>query len=342
MVSIMDDSAGARPRCAGTWWPTAMAQRRAARPRTSPEGCSDESLRQDPSVTSPRTTGQPPADGTDVTIVVITRNRRADVLATLPRHEAPVVLVDNGSTDGTVEAVRDAHPEVSILALARNEGARARTLGAAHAGTPFVAFADDDSWWAPGDLARAVKIMQAHPRLALLNARILVDPQERLDTVCDVMAASPLGTAPDLPGPSLLGFVACAALVRTAAFEAVGGFDSVIRFPGEGEWPALDLAAAIWGLAYVDEVTVHHHPSPRRDSPDRRQAGIWRSRLLTALMRLPAADVARVTARAAWSGRCGRQGLLRALPEIPAALRHRRPIPPRVRADRRRLAGDAA
>lgn len=77
-----------------------------------------------------------------------------------------------------------------------NEGARARTLGAAHAGTPFVAFAEDDSWWAPGDLARAVKIMQAHPRLALLNARILVGPEERLDTVCDVMAASPLATAP--------------------------------------------------------------------------------------------------------------------------------------------------
>jgi GT2 family glycosyltransferase len=300
-----------------------------------------QSLRQDPSVTSSRTTGQPPADGTDVAIVVISRNRRADVLATLPRHEAPVVLVDNGSTDGTVEAVREAHPQVSVLAVGRNEGARARTLGAAHAGTPFVAFADDDSWWAPGDLARAVKIMQAHPRLALLNARILVGPQERLDTVCDVMAASPLGTAPDLPGPSLLGFVACATLVRTAAFQAVGGFDTIIRFPGEEERLALDLATTGWGLAYVDEITVHHHPSPRRDSPHRRQAGIWRSRLLTAVMRLPAAHVARVTVEAARSGRSGREGLLRAVPDAPAALRHRRPIPPRVRADLRRLAGDA-
>jgi hypothetical protein len=162
-----------------------------------------------------------------------------------------------------------------------------------------------------------------------------------LDTVCDVMAASPLGTAADLPGPSLLGFVACAALVRTAAFEAVGGFDSIIRFPGEEERLALDLAAAGWGLAYVDELTVHHHP--RRDGmpPHRRQAGVWRSRLLTALMRLPAADVAPVTARAARSGPCGWQGLLRAVPDAPVALQHRGPIPPRVLADRRRLAGDA-
>src|SRR4051812_6941439 len=207
-------------------------------------------------------------------------NRRDELLSTLSRHEAPVVLVDNGSTDGTVEAVRTAHPGATVIPLERNEGAAARTRGARHAGTEFVAFADDDSWWAPGDLARAVKIMRAHPRLALLNARILVGPDERLDPVCEEMAGSPLGTEPDLPGPSLLGFVACAALVRTEAFEAVGGFDPVVRFPGEEERVALDLVAAGWGIAYVDAVTVHHHPSPRRHSPAQRQGARLRRRPL--------------------------------------------------------------
>ncbi|TKJ28874.1 glycosyltransferase [Blastococcus sp. CCUG 61487] len=282
-----------------------------------------------------------PAAPGDVTVVVASRNRRADLLTSLPRHEAPVVLVDNGSTDGTVDAVRAAHPEVTVLPLERNVGAAARTLGAARAGTPFVAFADDDSWWAPGDLARAVEIMRAHPRLAVLNARILVGPEARLDPVCAEMARSPL-PADDLPGPALLGFVACAALVRREAFEEVGGFDAIVRFPGEEERLALDLATAGWRMAYVDEVTIHHHPSPRRDDPGRRQAGIWRSRLLTAAMRLPAADLAAVLAGAVRSGRAGRTGLLRALPDVPAALRHRRPIPPRVRADLRLLAGEAA
>jgi GT2 family glycosyltransferase len=221
----------------------------------------------------------------------------------------------------------------------RNAGARARTVGVARAGTPFVAFADDDSWWAPGDLARAVAILRAHPRLAVLNARILVGPDEKLDPACAEMADSPLGTAPDLPGPSLLGFVACGAVVRTEAFEAVGGFDPVVRFPGEEERVALDLATAGWGMAYVDEVTVHHHPSPRRDAPGRRQAGIWRSRLLTAVMRLPAGDVARLLLTALRSGRPGREGLVRALPDVPAALRRRRPISARLRADLDRLTG---
>ena len=273
-----------------------------------------------------------------VTVVVVSRNRRADLLATLPRHEAPVVLVDNASTDGTVEAVRAGHPEVTVLALDRNHGAHGRTLGVARAGTPFVAFADDDSWWAPGDLAQAVGILRAHPRLAVLNARILVGPEERLDPVCREMADSPLGTPPDLPGPSLLGFVACGAVVRTDAFQAVGGFDPVVRFPGEEERVALDLAAAGWGLAYVEAVTVHHHPSPQRHSPVRRQVAIWRSTVLTAVMRAHLSDLAGVLTGAVRAGRPGLEGLARAVPDLPAALLRRRPIPSELRADLRRLA----
>jgi GT2 family glycosyltransferase len=270
-------------------------------------------------------------------VVVVSHNRRDELLATLPRHEAPVVLVDNASTDGSAEAVRNAFPDVTVVALDHNIAAQGRTLGVARAGTPFVAFADDDSWWAPGDLARAVAIMREHPRLALLNARILVGTEERLDPICAEMARSPLPTAPDAAGPALLGFVACAALVRTEAFEAVGGFDPVVRFPGEEERVALDLAAAGWELAYVDEVTVHHHPSPVRQAPGRRQAAIWRSRLLTALMRLPAGDVARLLTEAARAGRPGIEGTLRGLPDVAAALRRRRRVPPRLRADLRTL-----
>src|SRR3954467_5625858 len=142
-------------------------------------------------------------------------NRRDELLSTLSRHEAPVVLVDNGSTDGTVEAVRTAHPRAAVIPLARKGGRAGRARGVEAAGTEFVAFADDDSWWAPGDLARAVEILPAHPRLAVLNARILVGPEEGLYPVCTEMADSPLGTPDDLPGPGLLGFVACAAMVRT-------------------------------------------------------------------------------------------------------------------------------
>ena len=264
----------------------------------------------------------------DVTVVVASRDRKEELLSSLPRHEAPVILLDNGSTDGTPASVRAALPSVQVVELGRNRGAAARTLGVGLATTPFVAFADDDSWWAPGALARAVEILRAHPRVAVVNARILVGPEERPDPVCALMENSPLGREPDLPGPSILGFVACAAIVRRAAFTEVGGFDDVVRFPGEEERVALDLEMQGWAMVYVDELVVHHHPSVHRHSPEARRAAVTRSAILTACMRRPWSSVGSEVVSALRAGAPGRAGVRGALPDLRAALQHRRCVPP--------------
>lgn len=272
-----------------------------------------------------------------VTLVVASRNRREDLLTSLPHHRAGVLYVDNASTDGSPEAVAAAFPDVEVVRLPANVGALARTVGVRAASTPFVAFADDDSWWAPGSLRRAADALAAHPRLALVCARILVGPQERPDPVSAEMAASPLPRDGTVPGVPVLGFVACAAMVRAHAFLAAGGFDPVVRFPGEEERPALDLAAAGWAMTYLDDVVVHHHPSPRRHAPQERQRALARAATLTALMRLPwpyaAAEVRRWAAR----GPAHRAGVLAGLRQAPAALRMRRPVPRGVLALRRML-----
>ncbi|MGX5359693.1 glycosyltransferase family 2 protein [Kocuria sp. KH4] len=263
-----------------------------------------------------------------VTVVVATRNRREELVEHLGRHEGPVVVVDNASTDGSVEAVRAAHPQVRVVPLPGNAGAVARTVGVRLARTPYVAFADDDSWWAPGALARAAAVFDAHPRLGLLAGSIAVGPEERPDPLNAVLAASPLGIPPGCPGPALLGFVGCGAIVRRSAFLEVGGFDDVVRFPGEEERVALDLFDAGWRLAYVPEIRAHHHPSPHRETSDRRRTELVRSRLLTALMRRPWRVVGRELRDALRAGRTGRRGALGALRRAPAALRARRRVSP--------------
>ena len=274
----------------------------------------------------------PDVEDPRVTVVVMSRNRREELLTSLGRHRAPVVLVDNGSTDGTVEAVRARHPHVEVLGLARNAGAHARTLGVRRARTPYVAFADDDSWWAPGALRAAADTLDAHPDVAVVAARILIGPQERLDPVCEVLAGSPLPRREGLPGPRLLGFVGCAAMVRADAFLAVGGFDEVVRFPGEEERVALDLTATGHALVYSADVVIHHHPSPVRHSPAARAAAITRSALLTAVLRLPWPRVLRAVGAAART-RSGRRGLAAAARDVAAALRARRVVPRHVLAD---------
>ncbi|MGW5666330.1 glycosyltransferase [Streptomyces sp. NPDC003758] len=198
---------------------------------------------------------------------MITRDRRDSVLRTLDRladlpERPPVVVVDNGSSDATVAAVRDHPLGVRVLAAGRNTGALGRNLAVRHSATPYVAFSDDDSWWAPGALDTAADVLDAHPRLGLLAARTLVGPDAAEDPLNSVLGHSPLPPDPDLPGRPVLGFLACAAVVRRRAFLEAGGYHRVLFFGGEETLLAYDLAARGWGVSYVPSVTAHHHPDP--------------------------------------------------------------------------------
>ena len=269
-----------------------------------------------------------------VTVVIATQDRRDNVLTTLDHLAAlperpPVVLVDNGSTDGTAEAVRRAHPEVVVLEPGVNLGAAGRTLGVRAARTELVAFADDDSWWAPGALVLAAAYFARSPRLGLLAARILVGPDGRLDPVCLEMAASPLPLQRDLPGPPVLGFIACGAVVRRSAYLSVGGFSPVVFFLGEETLLAQDLAAGGWGVAYVDDVVAHHHPGAvAGDRPGRARLQA-RNALVSSWLRRPLPVTLRHTASYARRSRSPvwRGALLDALRRLPAVVPERRVLP---------------
>ncbi|MFE0320756.1 glycosyltransferase family 2 protein, partial [Streptomyces albogriseolus] len=102
------------------------------------------------------------------TVVVITHNRRRELLRTLDRlaelPEGPEVIVtDNGSTDGTADAVARHHPEVRLLRPGRNLGAVGRNLAVREVTTPDVAFSDDDTRWAPRAHTGAADQLDPHP-----------------------------------------------------------------------------------------------------------------------------------------------------------------------------------
>ncbi len=289
-----------------------------------------------------------PSRSTDeprVTVVLATRNRRAELTRTLGKLEElrprpPVIVVDNASSDGTPAALRRSFPAVQLVELPGNRGAAARNTGVARARTPYVAFCDDDSWWAHDALPTAADTLDTHPVLGAVVARTLVGPDERPDPVNAAMATSPLPGGNGGPGPRVLGCLACSLVVRREAFLAAGGFSPLLFFVGEERLLAYDLTAAGWPLAYVADVTAHHHPSASRVGKEARAVLERRNAVLTAWMRRPlpvAVDATRKLAGDAARRPAARGALRAALVRMPAALRRRRLLPPELERDVRRL-----
>jgi GT2 family glycosyltransferase len=274
-----------------------------------------------------------------VSVVVITHQRRDEVLLALSRlvalpEQPHVVVVDNGSTDGTAAAVAERFPQVELVASPENLGAIGRNVGVARVHTPYVAFCDDDTWWDPGSLRTAADVFDAHPRLAVVTARILVEPGGREDPIVPELRDSPVRGADWLPGPALGSFLAGASVLRREAFTEVGGFCERLWLGGEEELMAGDLAAAGWELCYLPALTVHHQASKARDSHRRRRDGI-RNTLWTTWLRRPVRPALRRTVhllRTLPRDRVTAQGLWAAARGVPWVLRERQVLPPHAEA----------
>ncbi|HEX5463484.1 MAG TPA: glycosyltransferase [Burkholderiales bacterium] len=282
-----------------------------------------------------------------ISVVVLTHDRPDELMRTLEHlttlpEQPQIIVVDNASADAVASRVMARFAPVRLVRCADNVGAAARNTGAAWVATDYVAFCDDDCWWAPGALARAVAILDANPRIAVLSARVLVGENAREDATCTAMACSRLPSA-GLPGPALVGFMAGASVFRTAAFRQAGGYESRLFIGGEEELIALDLLSDEWKIVYAPMLTVHHYPSPQRDAPARRVL-LARNAIWVGWLRLPARDAWRRTGHVLRD--CARTGRLLytmgvTLRGAPWVLRHRRCVAPQVMELLHRVQRDA-
>lgn len=116
----------------------------------------------------------------DLSILIVTYNSRALIGPLLHRLQAEiatltaeVVLVDNASADGTVQAVREEHPWVQVIASARNLGfAAGNNLAARHAQGRHLLLLNPDALPEPGALRRGLELMDRHPRVGLAGGEL--------------------------------------------------------------------------------------------------------------------------------------------------------------------------
>ncbi len=117
----------------------------------------------------------------DLAIIVVNWNTRQlllDCLAAIPAATAGIVaetwVVDNGSADGSVEAVRAQHPEVRVIANRENKGFAAANNQAIRASdSRHVLLLNSDTVARPGSLTRLVRFLDAHPEVGIVGSRLL-------------------------------------------------------------------------------------------------------------------------------------------------------------------------
>lgn len=118
-----------------------------------------------------------------ISIVVITRNTRdllRDLLLSIERDKAlhPMIagkiVVDNGSTDGTAEMVREIFPSVKLLENGRNLGfARAANAGIRLSSGDAVLLLNSDTVLLEGELSKMVAFMEGHPDVGLCGPMLV-------------------------------------------------------------------------------------------------------------------------------------------------------------------------
>src|SRR5688572_12605339 len=151
--------------------------------------------------------GVPTGADPRIGVSILTYNRIDEVSRTVKRmlalpEQPRIVVVDNGSTDGTPDLLRRRFPDVRCVEQPGNPGAAGRNAGVAALGTPYVALCDDDTWWEPGSLRRAADLLDQYPRLGLIAGRVVIGSTNRPDPICDMMRASPIRADVPLPGPA--------------------------------------------------------------------------------------------------------------------------------------------
>ena len=231
----------------------------------------------------------------DLSVSIVNTNSRALLLAcleSLAGTQAEIVVLDNASEDGSVEAVRERFPDMRVIAQSHRAGfgANHNTVIRATTGR-YVYVLNEDTTAGDWGFEALTAYLDNHLRVAALGPRIvypdgrLQDSAWRFPTpLVSTVSLATLGrlgvTQSRGDEPRAVDWVTGAAvMLRREALDEVGLFDEDFFLYSEEVDLQARLHRADWDVHYFPGVSVVHHESQfSADIPERRINEMWRSR----------------------------------------------------------------
>jgi GT2 family glycosyltransferase len=221
-----------------------------------------------------------------ISVIVLNWNGRAylerclESLQAQTHRDFEVVVVDNGSTDGSPELVAQKFPTMRLIRQTTNLGfAAGNNAGFRATQSEFVATLNNDAWAEPAWLAELVQAMERHPRVGACASKMLLATRPgTLDSAGIIadragitwnrlsgeVAAGPTCRAPRCGGEEsddpteVFGACAGAALYRRAMLEDVGLFCEDFFCYLEDADLAWRARLRGWRCLYVPTAVVYH------------------------------------------------------------------------------------
>lgn len=179
------------------------------------------------------------------------------------------ILVDNGSSDGSVAYVREHFPEVEVIALPENRGfAGGNNVGIRAADSDYIALLNNDAQPEPHWLEALAHALEAHPEVGFCASKMLrADDPRVIDTAGDVFydyGAGGKRGMDQLDGPEfsqtdyVFGACAGAAIYRRAMLQDIGLFDEDFFLYGEDIDLSFRAQLRGYQCLFVPQARVYH------------------------------------------------------------------------------------
>ncbi|WP_435736712.1 glycosyltransferase family 2 protein [Cellulosimicrobium sp. PMB13] len=229
-----------------------------------------------------------PATTPRVRAVVVTWNGAELLRESLPSllaqdladGELDVLVVDNGSSDGTPAMLAAEFPTVRVVASPENLGfAGGAELGLRDLDAEYAVLLNNDARFEPDAVRRMVEVADAEPAVGAVTARILLTEPDTLgrtlvNSTGNVVRPDGAGGDRDWlavdgtidPDPDVFGFCGGAALLRAAALRHVGSFDPWLFLYYEDTDLSWRLRARGWTVRYCATAVAHHHHAASSDA----------------------------------------------------------------------------